>query len=185
MRKPNALIHMALWGTTGGIGTASLYLIVLIVAFGASFDLWHLFVLAALYGGVPGAVLGVMDGLIVQAVLNDESISELDDKRKVAQTRVATLTFFGMLLFLGLAISPMLFIYIYASLVPPIIAMSAAVYATKRYFLRVAELNGLKAKHRQDEEKARLERLAVRTTQEQQSLSTHFAKVQKKHHHRS
>lgn len=54
MRRPNAIIHMALWGTAGGIVTALVYLLLLILGFGAEFEWWNIFALASLYGGVRG-----------------------------------------------------------------------------------------------------------------------------------
>lgn len=179
MQKPNAVIHMALWGTAGGIATAFVYLLLFIGIFRASFELWHIFVLASLYGGVPGVVLGVIDGMLIRSIMADENKSDLDLKRKQAQTKVAFTTFIGMLFFLGLAVSPMLFIYIYASFIPPILAMAMAVYASKRYFRRVAELNGLKAKLEQDRQSQGIERLALQISEQRDSISTRFAKAQR------
>jgi hypothetical protein len=185
MQRPSAVIHMALWGTASGIITALVYLLLLIGVFGADFEPWNMFILANLYGGVPGAVLGVIDGLIIHSVLNDETVLDLDYKRQKAQTNVATMTFLGMLLFLGIAISPMLFIYLYVSFVPPILAMVAAVYATKRYFVRLAELNGLKAKlDEKAQNDARIERLALKASEQQQALASDFSRSQKAQHRR-
>jgi hypothetical protein len=185
MRKPNAIIHMALWGTAGGIATALVYLSLLITVFGADFELWRIFVLASLYGGVPGVVLGVIDGMIVQATMNDNSRRDLDLKRKTAETKVGLITFFGMLLFLGIAISPMLFIYLYVSFIPALFAMATAAYATKRYFMRVAELNGLKAKLDQNrQQNRRIERLALRVSEQRQALSNDFVNAQRGQHRR-
>lgn len=186
MRRPNAIIHMALWGTAGGIVTALVYLLLLVLGFGAEFEWWNIFVLASLYGGVPGVVLGVIDGILIQRVLDNESLEDLIAKRKNAQTRVATTTFLGMLFFLGVAISPMLFIYIYVSFIPPILAMVTAVYATKRYFRRVAELNNLKEKlDEAARNEAQIERLALRASQQQQALANDFAHNQKAQQRRS
>lgn len=178
MRKPNAIIHMALWGTAGGIATALLYLFLLLLMLNASFEAPGIFVLASLYGGVPGAVLGVIDGLIIRSVLNSAEIDDLYYVRKKSQARIGLVTFFGMLFFMGIAISPMLFIYIYVSFVPPILAMVMAVYACKRYFMRVAALNGLKAKLRSEEsDGARIERLSTRPMERGGSVSGNYAKA--------
>lgn len=185
MRRPNPVIHMALWGTAGGIFTALMYLLLLVGGFGASFEFWRIFVIASLYGGVPGAVLGVIDGWLIQSVMNNEAIQDINTKRKQSQSKVATSTFIGMLLFLGIAISPLLFIYIYVSFIPPLLAMATAVYATKRYFSRVAELNGLKSKLEEaHQNEAQIERLALRASQQQEALTHEFVKSQKIHNQR-
>ena len=146
MRKPNAIKHMFLYGLVYGWLLAMLYFWAFLlfsgesgtVDFGAIFgSLYFSFI----FGGLPGAVMGFFEGLLLWGITRKFS-RPLDDDLFQRYTLKAyalagLLTASGMSLIVQLLFGSGAFLYWFL-LLPIFISGGAAIYATRRYMLKLS-----------------------------------------------
>jgi hypothetical protein len=148
MHKPSPLWHMIRWGFVSGTILAMLYMVFLLGLGSASlielltiFFQPFLWVLSLLFGGIPGAVLGFVDGLILGSLLDDVPIpfSRADMKAvrmKVYIPLAVVTTIGGFIIPWGIFYDSMAYLW-FLLFVPPFIAGIAAAYAGHRYLFRL------------------------------------------------
>jgi hypothetical protein len=159
MQKPNAILHMTVYGLIFGFLLAMLYIwgVLMIFGMGWLFENWSDFFSIVLYtpflwGALPGAAFGFIGGLLLWFLTRNMPIP-FSDKEMAVRQRVASygaggLVFLGMVFVLtqvGLATTCLI-------LPPPVIAAVAATYGVDRYFIKLRAWGSVgkaknKAKH--------------------------------------
>jgi hypothetical protein len=147
--KPNPLAHMLIWGAGSGTILALLYL--LFFAGLGSFNFVELFllliqpsawILALQFGGIPGAILGLLTGLVLWAL--SMGFREPFNRAEMQRHRYPVYFVIGSLTtILGFVLSVLVFgmsTFSYMGILlwfPPFIAGVAAAYAAHRYMFRL------------------------------------------------
>jgi len=163
MKRPNAILHMILWGIGSGVLLGASYavifaLLISLGSMGSGFDalVFGEFValtgfgvfFGALYGAPLGLVLGILTGFALREKLNrgfelpltDESLLAL---RKSMDITIAAVAFFGTAVGLGLFFGLFDFFLV---LIPAVISAGAATFAARRYLWRITQRK-IKRKH--------------------------------------
>jgi hypothetical protein len=161
MQKPNAILHMTGYGLIYGLLLAMLYIwgFFLVTSLGAEMAWQELLSMvmstgyfAFIFGGLPGAVLGLVEGWMLWYLTRSIQLplleAEIATRRKVALGVMGGITFVSMAGLLAFLFGFLTFLII----APPFIAAFAAMYAVHRYFLKLRAWGNIgkaknKAKH--------------------------------------
>jgi MFS family permease len=144
MHKPSPLWHMIRWGSVSGTILAMLYMVFILGLGSASLvDLLSVFfqpflwALSLLFGGVPGAILGFVDGMVLRSLVADAPMPFT--RAEMNAVRYKVYAWLGIVTTIGGFVIPWLIFYEamayvwFLLFVPPIIAGIAAAYAGHRY----------------------------------------------------
>jgi hypothetical protein len=147
MRKPNAILHMLLWGAGSGIILALLYIGFIAGLGGASIAEMLSFVvttagLAFVLGGGAGAILGLVDGIVLWLVMRNVPMPftrrDMLAIRYRVYAAIGLTTSIGGFLLTSLAFGTSWFYYVgFLLFFPPLIAGIASAYAAHRYLFRL------------------------------------------------
>lgn len=132
MQKPNAFIHMILWGFITGTISGFAYPL-LMVSFGIDFAWESLLMMAVLYGALPGLVMGAICGGMIHYFLRDIEEETFDKQAEKSRKWVAAFAFFGTTIFMMAAFSPKIFGDVMPSTVIPIVTAIVAALTTEAY----------------------------------------------------
>lgn len=141
MQKPNALIHMTLWGLISGTISGFAYPL-LMISFGIDFAWESIVKMAITYGTLPGLVMGAIFGAVIHYLLRDTDEDSFEAQAVKSRKWVAGLAFFGTSFFMMAAFSPKIFGDVTPSTVIPIVTAIVAAIATETYIGKV-EKNSL------------------------------------------
>ena len=143
MQKPNAFIHMTLWGFVGGAILGAIYAVSLtfIDSFiRRVFSFFEALSAGAFYGGFAGLVLGAFCGVILWAGLHH--LQPPIDKNLLLTYQKRVSWAFAIITFVGMFIVSPVFLLGAANdlfiIVPPIVAGFGAFTVTRRYFTKLA-----------------------------------------------
>jgi hypothetical protein len=153
MKRPNAIIHMALWGGVTGWITAAGMLLTLNITELEGNDFMSA---SALFGGISGTFLGFISGILIHWMLGNTNRQSFEELRGDAESLVSTLAFLGMMILLFSFRIPLGISLLYVTLIPLML-----IFGTGRYFARIKEIypeiqEGLKAKN---SEKGQVQRM--------------------------
>jgi uncharacterized membrane protein len=136
MKKPNALIHMTLWGLLTGIISGFAYPL-LMTSFGIDFAWEGILVMATLYGALPGLGMGLITGGMIHYYLRDIDEDTFEAQAEKSRKWVAAFAFFGTTIFMMLAFSPNIFKDVMPSTIIPIVTAIVAAIMTEAYLGRI------------------------------------------------
>jgi hypothetical protein len=145
MKRPNAIIHMALWGGVTGWLTAALMLLTLnIIEVGGN----DIFTASALFGGISGMFMGFISGIIIHWMLDNSRKEGFEALRSDTESMVSSFAFIGMIIMLFSFRIPLGISFLYVTIIPIMLMLGTA-----RYFIKIkpifAEIQlGIKAKNR-------------------------------------
>ena len=163
MRKPNAILHMTSYGLIYGLLLGMLFVwFILMNANRVDGTMpWDVLLqavlgtanLAFVFGALPGAVMGFIEGWILWFLTRNVQLpiieSEIATRRNVVFGVMGGLTFLGMYALISLLSGGYVGLL---TIMPPVIAAFAAIYAVHRYFLKLRAWGNVgkvknKAKH--------------------------------------
>jgi hypothetical protein len=144
MKRPNAIVHMALWGGVTGWITAAAMLLVLNIT---ELDGRDLISASALFGGISGTFLGFASGFIIHWLLQNTGRQSYEELTKDAEEMVSSFALLGMIILLFCFRVPFEISLLYATLIPV-----SLIFGTGRYFSKIKSIYpdiqaGLKAKN--------------------------------------
>jgi hypothetical protein len=144
MKRPNAIVHMALWGGVTGWLTAAAMLLVLNIS---ELDGRDLISASALFGGISGTFLGFASGFIIHWLLQNTGRQSYEELTKDAEEMVSSFALLGMIILLFCFRVPFEISLLYATLIPMML-----IFGTGRYFSKIKAIYpdiqaGLKAKN--------------------------------------
>jgi hypothetical protein len=153
MKRPNAIIYMALWGGIMGWITAAGMLFVLNISELGGKDVMSA---SALFGGISGTFLGFVSGILIHWLLNNTRRQGYEELTRDAEELVGTLAFLGMIVLLFSFRIPFGISMLYVTLIPMML-----IFGTGRYFAKIKAIYpeiqaGLKAKN---SEKGQVQRM--------------------------
>lgn len=142
--KPNAIWHMVKWGMGSGLILAVLFIFSLVTFFGdistadALAALFNpaLWLLSCIFGAIPGAILGFIEGIILEHLTY---VAPMNTKADIERQRFAVYLAIFLTTFLGglFLMATFLFTDTFIVFIPPLIAAVAATYAAHRYLFRL------------------------------------------------